>query len=110
MFTVMTVIRKKPDITTEDFRHFMKDVYGRTYQEMPQTKSYVQYFLSDLATDGAEPPIDAIVEISFESEEKMREALQADSYHKAAKAREEYMRETSTGIHSALVDETNKMV
>lgn len=110
MFTVMTVIRKKPDVTTDELRHFMKDIYGRTYQEMPQTRSYVQYFLSDLATDDAEDPIDAIVQISFDSEETMREALQTDSYEKAAKAREEYMRETSVGIHSALVEETNKMV
>jgi hypothetical protein len=29
MFTMLTVIRKKPDITTEDFRHFMEVEYGR---------------------------------------------------------------------------------
>jgi hypothetical protein len=40
----------------------------------------------------------------------MREALQADSYHEAAKNREEYMRETSVGIHSLVVDEIVKVV
>ncbi|WP_329045735.1 hypothetical protein OG738_29630 [Amycolatopsis sp. NBC_01488] len=40
-------------MTTEDFRYFLKNVYGPAY----------------------EPPIDAIVQISFESEETMREAL-----------------------------------
>jgi methylphosphotriester-DNA--protein-cysteine methyltransferase len=110
MFTVLTVIRKKSGVTTQEFRRFMKDSYGRTYQEMPQTRSYVQYFLADLATDDAEDPIDAIVEIGFDSEAKMREALEVDSYHQAAKAREEFMRETSVGIHSALVEETNRLV
>jgi hypothetical protein len=40
----------------------------------------------------------------------MREALQADSYKKAHKMRGEYMRETSVGIHSAVVDKTLKLV
>jgi hypothetical protein len=110
MFTVLTVIRKKSSVTTDEFRHFMKNEYGRTYQEIPQTKSYVQYFVSDLATDGADSPIDAVVQISFESEDIMREALAVDSYHEAAKKREEYMQETSVGIHSLVVDEVVKMV
>ncbi|MFC0330829.1 hypothetical protein ACFOLF_25615 [Paenibacillus sepulcri] len=40
----------------------------------------------------------------------MRKALQADSYKKADKMREEYMRETSIGIHSAVVDKMLKLV
>jgi hypothetical protein len=28
MFTLLTVIRKKPNITTEEFRHFMRYEYG----------------------------------------------------------------------------------
>lgn len=47
--------------------------------ELPQTREYVQYYRSDVMTDGAEPPIDAIVRISFDSPEAMREALRADS-------------------------------
>jgi hypothetical protein len=40
----------------------------------------------------------------------MREALQADSYQRAHQARERYMQETSVGIHSAVVDQTVKLV
>jgi hypothetical protein len=83
--TLLTVIRKKPEIETAEFRRFMKDDYGPTYQALPQTRAYIQYFLSDLAIDDAEDPIDAIVQIS-------------------------YMRETSVGIHSAVVEETNQLV
>jgi hypothetical protein len=50
------------------------------------------------------------VQISFDSEAEMRRALQAGSYKKAHKAREQYMRETSVGIHSAIVDKTVKLV
>lgn len=110
MHTVMTVIRKKPEIGTEEFRRFMEHDYGPTYQGLPETKSYVQHFLTDLMTDGAEEPIDAIVQISFESEDAMRQALRADSYRQAAKMRERYLRETSVGIHSAVVDKTVELV
>jgi hypothetical protein len=108
--TLLTVIRKRPEVTTEEFRHFMEVEYGPTYAGLPQTREYVQYYLSDVMTDGAEPPIDAIVKISFDSPEAMREALQADSYQRAHQARERYMQETSVGIHSAVVDQTVKLV
>lgn len=110
MHTLLTVIRKRPEISTEDFRHFMEAEYGPTYAGLPHTREYVQYYLSDVMTDGAEPPIDAIVKITFDSAEEMREALQADSYKRAHKARERYMRETSVGIHSAVVDKTVTLV
>ncbi|NEA32108.1 EthD domain-containing protein [Streptomyces sp. SID13031] len=110
MHTLLTVIRKKPEIATEEFRRFMKEDYGPTYLELPQTRAYVQYFLADLAIDDAEDPIDAIVQISFDSVEQMTEALQADSYQRAHELRQAYMRETSVGIHSAVVEETNRLV
>ncbi|MDQ0899084.1 MULTISPECIES: hypothetical protein [unclassified Paenibacillus] len=43
MITVLTVIRKKPDITTEDFRHFMEVDCGQTYVGLPETREYIQY-------------------------------------------------------------------
>jgi uncharacterized protein (TIGR02118 family) len=110
MHTLLTVIRKKPEISTEDFRRFMKVDYGPTYQGLPQTRAYVQYFLADVMTDGAEPPIDAIVQISFDSVEAMSEALESDSYQEAHELRMAYMQETSVGIHSAVVEETNRLV
>jgi hypothetical protein len=36
MQALLTVIRKKPEITTEQFRHFMKFDYGPTYQALPK--------------------------------------------------------------------------
>jgi methylphosphotriester-DNA--protein-cysteine methyltransferase len=106
VITLLTIIRKKPGVSTEDFRHFMKHEYGPTYQALPQTREYIQYHLTDLASDGAEDPIDAIVRISFDSQEAMVEALSTDAYKRAHTLRKQYMRETSLGIHSARVDDT----
>jgi hypothetical protein len=56
---MLTVIRKRPEVSTEQFRHFMEFEYGPTYAALPQTREYVQYYLTDTAADGAEDPIDA---------------------------------------------------
>jgi hypothetical protein len=110
MYTLLTVIRKRPEVTTEEFRHFMEVEYGPTYAALPQTREYVQYYLADLMIDGAEDSIDAIVRISFDSPQQMEEALAAESYKKAGVMREAYVRETSVGIHSAVVEKTVTLV
>jgi hypothetical protein len=107
MFTLLTVIRKRPEVTTEQFRHFMEFEYGPTYSVLPQTREYGQYYLTDTT---AEDPIDAIVRISFDSPEQMGEALATDAYQRAHAMRQAYMRETSAGIHSAVVDQTVTLV
>lgn len=110
MYTLLTVIRKKPEISTADFRHFMEVEYGPTYSGIPETREYKQYYLADIETDGAEDAIDAIVQISFDSPEIMAKALQVDSVTSAAAARKAYMRETSTGIHTTLVEKIVTLV
>ena len=110
MFTLMTVIRKRPEVSTEDFRRFMGSEYGPLYATLPQVREYVQYYLSDLARDGAEEPFDAIVRISFDSEATMREALATEEYRKAHDLRKPYMRDTSIGIHSAVLEQQVQLV
>jgi hypothetical protein len=104
MLTMLTVIRKRAEVSTEEFRRFLEFDYGPTYGALPQVKEYEQYYLADLASAGAEDPIDAVVRIAFEDEATMREALASQEYRKAHLAREAYMRETSVGIHSGRVE------
>jgi hypothetical protein len=106
----MTVIRKRPEVSTGDFRRFMEVEYGPTYAAMPQVREYVQYYVSDLAADGADAPIDAVVRIVFESPESMREALATPEYARAHELRKAFMQDTSVGIHSALVEREVQLV
>ena len=110
MLTLMTVIRKRPEVSTEDFRRFMESEYGPVYAALPQVREYEQYLLSDLARDGAEEPVDASVRISFDSEATMREALATEEYRRAHELRKAYMRDTSLGIHSAVLDRQVRLV
>jgi hypothetical protein len=104
MYTLMTVLRKRPEVSTEEFRHFMEHDYGPTYVSLPQVRHYVQRYVTDLTEDPE--PIDAIVEISFDSPDAMREALQTDAYQGVHSLREAYM----AGIHSTVVDRELKLV
>ena len=110
MHTHMTVVRKRPEVSTQDFRRFMETEYGPIYVTMPQVKEYVQYYLADRATDGVEEPIDAIVLISFDSEAAMAQPLATPEYRRVSELREAYLRDTSTGIHSALLEQRIQFV
>lgn len=110
MFTIVVVVRRKPEVSPTEFRRIWKDVYGPMYRQMPQVKSYVQYHLADRRKDNAEDPIDGIAILSFESESAMKEAWATDIYKKAAKIRESMMRETAVGVHVASVDELVKII
>ena len=110
MFTITVVVRKRPEVTTEEFRRVWKDIYGPMYRQMPQVKSYIQYHLNDRRKDNAEDPIDGIVVMSFDSEADMKEAWATDIYKKAAKIRESIMRETAVGVHVGWVDEVVQIV
>ncbi|WP_020015023.1 EthD domain-containing protein [Promicromonospora sukumoe] len=102
--TLITLIRKRPEVSTEAFRAFMEHDYGPTYTRMVQVESYVQHYVTELANDGSEDPIDAIVQITFTSREGMREALATDEYQRAHAARSRFMRATTAGIHTVRVE------
>ncbi len=105
MFTITVVLRKKPEVSTEEFRRIWKDVYAPLYRQLPEVKSYVQYHLADRRKDASEDPIDGIAIMSFESEEAMRKAWDTEVYKKASKIRESIMRETAVGVHVGSADE-----
>jgi uncharacterized protein (TIGR02118 family) len=105
MFTITVVLRRKTEVSTQEFRRIWKEVYGPMYRSIPQVKSYVQYHLNDRRKDETEDPIDGIAIMSFDSEEDMLEAWKTDIYKEAAKIREGIMRETAVGVHVGSVAE-----
>jgi uncharacterized protein (TIGR02118 family) len=105
MFTIVVVLRKKEEVSKEDFRRIWKEEYGPLYRQIPQVKFYHQYHLADRRKDDAEDPIDGLAVMGFDSEEDMKIAWATDIYKKAAKIRESIMRDTALGVHVASVDE-----
>lgn len=110
MFTILVTVRKRPEISTEQFRRIWKEEYGPMYRQMPQVKSYQQLHLADRRKDDAEDPIDGVAIMSFDSEEAMKEAWATDIYKEAAKIRESIMRETAVGVHVTSVDQLIQII
>jgi uncharacterized protein (TIGR02118 family) len=110
MFTIAVVIRKKTEISKEEFTRIWRDVYGPMYRQMPEVKSYTQYHLTDRRKDNAEDPIDGIAIMSFDSEAEMKKAWSTAAYAAAAKIRESIMRETAVGVHVAAVDQIVQII
>lgn len=105
MFSILVVVRKREEISTEEFRRIWKEEYGPMYKQFPQVKSYQQFHLSDRRKDDSEDPIDGIAILTFDSEEEMKEAWKTPEYLEAAKIREKIMRETAVGVHVTSIDE-----
>lgn len=106
MFTILVMVRKKENISTEEFRRIWKDEYGPFYKKMPEVKSYQQLHLTDRRKDDTEDPIDGVAIMSFDSEEEMKKAWARPIYKEAAEVRESIMRETAVGVHVTSVDST----
>ncbi len=110
MFTILVTVRKKPEVSQEEFRRVWKEVYGPMYRQFPKIIAYDQYHLNDRGKDKAEDPIDGVAVMSFESEADMKEAFATEHYKAAAKVRESIMRETSVGVHVTTVAELVKII
>lgn len=78
--------------------------YGATVRASERTREREAQLVQD------QEPIDAIVRIGFESEQKMREALATEEYQRAHGLRVAYMRDTSVGIYSAVLDRRVQLV
>lgn len=105
MHRMLTVISKHPSVSTDDFRRFMRDVYGPVYQAMPQVRSYTQHFLTPIPADTEqhESVPDAVVMIAFDSPEAMRHALDTDEYRTAVEQRQNYMATIRASVLDATV-------
>jgi len=105
MHRILTVISKHPTVSTEDFRRFVRDVYGPVYQAMPQVRSYTQHFLTPIPSDTdqhTDSVPDAVVMIAFDSPEAMRHALDTHAYRTAVEQRQNYM----ATIRASVLDAT----
>ena len=110
MFTLLVMVGKKENVTTEEFRRIWNKEYGVMYRQIPQVKSYRQYHLNDRRKDDSEDPVDGVAILSFDSEQDMLEGWKTDVYKAAAKIREGILRETAVGVHVPSVEEIIKII
>jgi uncharacterized protein (TIGR02118 family) len=78
MLKFMVVICKRPDMSSEKFQRYLRDVHGPLAKELPGLRKYVQNVVhSD--PKRKRPEWDAIVELYFDNRESMEAAWDSDA-------------------------------
>ncbi len=73
MLKFMVVVCKRPDMSGEEFRRYLRDVHGPLAKKLPGLKRYVQNFVAPDAK--RKPPAwDAVIELYFEDRVSMEAA------------------------------------
>ena len=73
MVKFMVVLFRRPDMTSDQFRHHLEDVHAWLAKALPGLKKYRQNY-SVTSPKRKNPGWDAIVELYFESRETMEAA------------------------------------
>jgi uncharacterized protein (TIGR02118 family) len=83
----LTLLRRKPGISVEEFQHHWLEVHGPLVSALPGVRRYAQNHVTASATRAGYPTvelgIDGIVEFVFESAESMREAFDSEAGRRA---------------------------
>ena len=74
------ILRKKLDMSTQEFWNYWETVHGKLIAEIPGLLKYIQYHVSSETTDETNAPIDGIAELWFESEAAQKQAYQTEEY------------------------------
>lgn len=74
-----TLLTKREDLTVDEFRRHWTEVHGPIAARLPGLRSYTQHHVVDTGAradfPAPDPTVDGIVELVFDSRERMDEAL-----------------------------------
>jgi uncharacterized protein (TIGR02118 family) len=110
---VYVVLRRRPEMSAEQFHEYWKNTHGPIVAKLPGLVRYVQHHVVSVprpAYAEVEPPIDGIVETWWESPEAL-EAAKTSSELAAVMADElNFMGHTNHFVHTLMVTESVEFV
>lgn len=104
MIKRFVILRKKPSMSVEDFRHYWENVHGPLIGKIPGVTKYIQYHVRSDNVDHTEPSIDGIAELWFESEESQVRAWQTPEYQAVVEDEPNLFNETNLFVHPVMTD------
>lgn len=105
MIKRFVVLRRKPGMSIEEFRHYWKNIHGSLIAKIPGLIKYIQYHVRSEQLDNTEEPIDGIAELWFESEESQREAYKTPEYQAVVKDEPNLFAMNSHYVHPVMTEE-----
>lgn len=110
MFKMIVILRKKPGMTTEQFRSHWKNTHGPLFKAFPQIKVYTQFHVTDKCRDNTDIPIDGIAILEFTSAKEKDDAWKMLAYDKIREDEQNFLKFDGAGIHVVYVDEEIKII
>lgn len=80
MIKRFVILRRKPDMSAEEFWNYWENVHGPLIGKIPGLIKYIQYHVESERLDEMDDPIDGIAELWFDSEEAQKQAYQSPEY------------------------------
>jgi uncharacterized protein (TIGR02118 family) len=74
------ILRKKKDMTKDEFWNYWENVHGKLIGKIPGLTKYIQYHVNSEIDDDIDKPIDGIAELWFENEEEQKKAYSTAEY------------------------------
>lgn len=105
MFQMIVILRRKPEISKEEFHRHWKDKHGPLFRKFPQIKRYTQYHVTDKCRDDSDKPIDGIAILEFDSREEMQKAWEMMEYKDIRDDELIFLEKSGVGVHVVYVDE-----
>lgn len=107
------ILRRKPGLTSEEFRHYWKMVHGPIVAKLPGLVRYFQHHVSSVprpeyAQDDA--PIDGIVETWWESAEALQNVYTTAELQAVVADEPNFMGHSNHFVHTLQVLETVEVV
>ena len=75
MLKVIQLVKKKPEVSFEDFEKQLFDVYAKNAKKLPGVKSFVINLIRG-GYEIEEKPVDCVAEFSFANEEAFTKAIE----------------------------------
>jgi uncharacterized protein (TIGR02118 family) len=80
MIKRFVILRRKPGMSSEEFRHYWQNIHGQLIAKIPGLLKYIQYHVRSELSDNIDDPIDGIAELWFASEEAQQKAYATPEY------------------------------
>jgi uncharacterized protein (TIGR02118 family) len=106
---VFFVLRRRPDVTPEQFHDYWKNTHGPLVSKVPGLIRYVQHHTMSISRpeySNDEPPIDGLVETWWESFEAAQRANESPEFAAVMADEARFMGHSNRNVHAILVTES----
>lgn len=101
------ILRKKKEMTKEEFWNYWENIHGKLIAKIPGLIKYTQYHVSSETEDDLDEPIDGITELWFESFDEQKKAYSTIEYQKVVEDEPNLFEMNSHYVHPVM---TSKVV